>query len=259
MSTPIATIIVNAPSSAELSRNASVISTTSASSASSSSSASLIQPPTRPRPIRTYTGPQARNVPELPTSSPTTPRQSVMNLEYLNVANNGAIVGIPGGGLPGTSTAAPTTSTPMLEIRHFSPSKAVSSSQPASARSTSPNGRPTHSRQPSGLNTPQNYAFGRVIGEGSYSTVCIIHSRMSIQLLNICLLLIQVFEATSITNQQVYAIKMLDKRHLQKEKKVQYASSERACLTKLGAGSHPGIIRLHSAFQDTSSLCKYLA
>lgn len=70
-------------------------------------------------------------------------------------------------------------------------------------------------------------------------------------------LLIQVFEATSITNQQVYAIKMLDKRHLQKEKKVQYANSERACLTKLGAGSHPGIIRLYSAFQDASSLCKY--
>ena len=71
-------------------------------------------------------------------------------------------------------------------------------------------------------------------------------------------LLIQVFEATSITNQQVYAVKMLDKRHLQKEKKVQYANSERACLTKLGAGSHPGIIRLYSAFQDASSLCKYL-
>ena len=73
-----------------------------------------------------------------------------------------------------------------------------------------------------------------------------------------CRLLIQVFEATSIANQQVYAIKMLDKRHLQKEKKVQYANSERACLTKLGAGNHPGIIRLYSAFQDASSLCKYL-
>ena len=256
MTTPVATIVVNAPSSSELSRNASVISTTSSvSSASSSSSASLIQPPTRPRPIRTYTGPQARNVPDVATSPPSTPRQSVFNPEYLNISNSGPIVGTPGAGLPGASIAAATTSAPMLGIHHSSPSKAVSHYQPASTRPTSPNGKSTRSRQPSGLNTPQNYVFGRVLGEGSYSTVCIIPSRTAIQLLNFC---IQVFEATSIANQQVYAIKMLDKRHLQKEKKVQYASSERACLTKLGAGNHPGIIRLYSAFQDASSLCTYL-
>jgi len=258
MSVPVTKIIINAASSSELSRNASVISTTSLSSASSSSSVSLIQPPTRPRPIRTYTGPQARNVPELPTSTPTTPRQSVMDPEYLNVSNSGATVGIPSCGLPGASIAAATTSAPMLGMHHPSPSTAVSYSHPASARSTSPIRPPTRSRQPSGLNTPQNYVFGRVIGEGSYSTVCSIPSSISIQLLNFCLLLIQVFEATSIANQQVYAIKMLDKRHLQKERKVQYANSERACLTKLGAGSHPGIIRLYSAFQDASSLCMYL-
>lgn len=176
MSIPVAKIIVNAPSSSELSRNASVVSTTSLSSASSSSSASLIKPPTRPRPIRTYTGPQARNVPELPTSSPTTPRQSVMNPEYLNIANTAAIPGIPGGGLPGASIAAATTSAPMLALHHSSPSNAASSPQPASARSTSPNGKPTRNRQPSGLNTPQNYVFGKVLGEGSYSTVCTIPS-----------------------------------------------------------------------------------
>jgi hypothetical protein len=90
MSTPVTTIVVKPPSSSELSRNASVVSTTSASSASSSSSASLIQPPTRPRPIRTYTGPQARNVPDVATSSPTTPRQSVLDPEYLNTPNGSA-------------------------------------------------------------------------------------------------------------------------------------------------------------------------
>ena len=187
MSVPSAPIIVNPPSSSELARNASVISTTSVSSASSSSSASpsasLIRPPTRPRPIRTYTGPQARNVPDVQASSPTTPRQSVLYPEYLDVANSGGPLGIPCAGLPGALIAAATTSAPLLGIHHSSPSKAASHSQPASARSTSPNRNPTRSRQPSGLNTLQNYIFGRVLGEGSYSTVCIIPSTMYFQLL----------------------------------------------------------------------------
>lgn len=65
--------------------------------------------------------------------------------------------------------------------------------------------------------------------------------------------------ATSLVNQQVYAVKVISKRLLQKENKVRYANSERAILSKLGSAnpSHPGIIKLYSAFQDANSLCMF--
>ena len=55
---------------------------------------------------------------------------------------------------------------------------------------------------------------------------------------------------------QEYAIKVLDKAHLKRKNKLQIALSEKNTLVRLGAG-HPGIIRLHSAFQDEWSLCNY--
>ncbi|TFY58922.1 hypothetical protein EVJ58_g6111 [Rhodofomes roseus] len=55
------------------------------------------------------------------------------------------------------------------------------------------------------------------------------------------------------TTQQEYAIKILDKGHLRRNGKLPTALAEKNTLVRLGAG-HPGIVRLHWAFQDEWSL-----
>ena len=49
-----------------------------------------------------------------------------------------------------------------------------------------------------------------------------------------------------------YAIKILDKRHIIKEKKVKYVNIEKDTLNRLT--DHPGIVRLYYTFQDERSL-----
>ncbi|WAQ89906.1 hypothetical protein PtA15_11A598 [Puccinia triticina] len=49
-----------------------------------------------------------------------------------------------------------------------------------------------------------------------------------------------------------FALKVLDKRHIQKEKKTKYVAIERDTLNLLDR--HPGCIRLYSTFQDEASL-----
>ncbi|KAJ2403280.1 serine/threonine protein kinase [Coemansia sp. RSA 2559] len=75
-----------------------------------------------------------------------------------------------------------------------------------------------------------DFDFGRTLGEGSYSTVV---------------------EATEKATGRVYAAKILDKRHIIKEKKIKYVNIERDMLQAL---HHPFIVRLHYAFQDPHSL-----
>ncbi|KAJ2539295.1 3-phosphoinositide dependent protein kinase-1, partial [Coemansia sp. RSA 1933] len=75
-----------------------------------------------------------------------------------------------------------------------------------------------------------DFEYGRVLGEGSYSTVV---------------------EATEKATGRVYAAKILDKRHIIKEKKIKYVNIERDMLQAL---HHPFIVRLHYAFQDPHSL-----
>ncbi|KAJ1857594.1 3-phosphoinositide dependent protein kinase-1 [Coemansia sp. RSA 1822] len=75
-----------------------------------------------------------------------------------------------------------------------------------------------------------DFEFGRTLGEGSYSTVV---------------------EATEKATGRVYAAKILDKRHIIKEKKIKYVNIERDILQAL---NHPFIVRLHYAFQDSHSL-----
>ncbi len=77
----------------------------------------------------------------------------------------------------------------------------------------------------------KDFNFGRTLGEGSYSTV---------------------LAATDRQNQKEYAIKVLDKRHIIKEKKVKYVNIERDTLNRLT--EHPGIVRLYYTFQDERSL-----
>lgn len=77
----------------------------------------------------------------------------------------------------------------------------------------------------------KDFQFGRTLGEGSYSTV---------------------MAATDRQNNHEYAIKVLDKKHIIKEKKVKYVNIEKDTLNKLT--EHPGIVRLYYTFQDMQSL-----
>ncbi|XP_061196072.1 3-phosphoinositide-dependent protein kinase 1-like [Saccostrea echinata] len=78
--------------------------------------------------------------------------------------------------------------------------------------------------------TPNDFIFGKVIGEGSYSTV---------------------YLAKEVDNNTEYAIKVLEKRHIMRERKTQYVMREKEVLMKL---NHPFFIRLFYTFQDSDRL-----
>ncbi|KAJ5267001.1 Serine/threonine-protein kinase PKH2 [Penicillium angulare] len=77
----------------------------------------------------------------------------------------------------------------------------------------------------------RDFSFGSTLGEGSYSTVVFATDRQSLK---------------------EFAIKILDKRHIIKEKKVKYVNIEKDTLNRLT--EHPGIVRLYYTFQDERSL-----
>ena len=77
----------------------------------------------------------------------------------------------------------------------------------------------------------RDFSFGQTLGEGSYSTVVLATDRQTLK---------------------EYAIKILDKRHIIKEKKVKYVNIEKDTLNRLT--DHPGIVRLYYTFQDERSL-----
>lgn len=77
----------------------------------------------------------------------------------------------------------------------------------------------------------RDFSFGQTLGEGSYSTVVLATDRQTLN---------------------EYAIKILDKRHIIKEKKVKYVNIEKDTLNRLT--DHPGIVRLYYTFQDERSL-----
>lgn len=90
------------------------------------------------------------------------------------------------------------------------------------------NGRPVMRNVKKGV---KDFQFGRTLGEGSYSTV---------------------IAATDRETGKEYAIKVLDKRHIIKEKKVKYVNIEKDTLNRLT--DHPGVVRLYYTFQDEQSL-----
>lgn len=77
----------------------------------------------------------------------------------------------------------------------------------------------------------RDFVFGRTLGEGSYSTV---------------------YFATDRQTLREYAIKVLEKKHIIKEKKIKYVNIEKNTLNRLT--DHPGIVRLYYTFQDETSL-----
>ncbi|KAH9938913.1 kinase-like protein [Amylocystis lapponica] len=183
------------PTLADLSRNASVI---SSSSSSSSTSDLTLQTPSRPRPLRTFSSPRT-NVRSRSPQSPTTPRTSK----------------------PPAYLARELGFAKDEDDRHTELKPPASRAQ-SKSRNSSVNGRIS----------ADDFEFGRILGEGSYSTVMLAKHRVS---------------------QQEYAIKILDKGHLRRNEKLPTALAEKNTLVRLGSG-HPGIVRLHWAFQDDWSL-----
>jgi len=79
--------------------------------------------------------------------------------------------------------------------------------------------------------SPSDFIFGDNLGDGAYSSVV---------------------KATDRETGNVFAAKILDKRHIVKNRKVKYVNVEKAVLNLLGG--HPFIVRLYYTFQDEGSL-----
>ncbi|KAK0455401.1 kinase-like domain-containing protein [Desarmillaria tabescens] len=169
---------------ADLSRRASVISTSS----SDAGQVSPVLTTPRPRPIRTFSAPRSAS------PLPATPRAS-RPPSYL------------------TRDLAVSTETPEPRKGSRSTSRA-----------------PSKSRGP----TIEDFTVGETLGEGSYSTF-------------------KVLLATYLRTGQKYAIKTLDKSYLIRKQKMATALTEKNALLRLGSG-HPGLVRMHFAFQDEWSL-----
>ncbi|KAG5262732.1 hypothetical protein AALO_G00278260 [Alosa alosa] len=76
----------------------------------------------------------------------------------------------------------------------------------------------------------EDFKFGKILGEGSFSTVVL---------------------AKEHTTAKEYAIKILEKRHIMKEKKAQYVKRERDVMSSL---DHPFFVKLYFTFQDEEKL-----
>ncbi|KAG0352064.1 pkb-activating kinase-like protein [Podila minutissima] len=121
---------------------------------------------------------------------------------------------------PSPSLTAPHTPQPQPQPQAEQPQHPAQQATPVAV----------HPAVPVRKRTLADYNLGRVLGEGSYSTV---------------------MAAVDLSNRRDYAIKVLDKRHIIREKKVKYVNIEKNVLYKL---DHPGVVKLYSTFQDSSSL-----
>ena len=116
-----------------------------------------------------------------------------------------------------------------------------------------------------------DFVMHKQLGEGSYSTARLRRTRANVQRPWSMARLTrsrrppsypvfhaaapaQVMLATETATGRELAIKILDKRHIIKEKKIKYVNVEKAVLNRT---NHPFIIRLFYTFQDQSSLCTH--
>ena len=77
---------------------------------------------------------------------------------------------------------------------------------------------------------PSDFFFGRCLGEGSYARV--VHAKLK-------------------SNDNQFAVKIMEKRHIQKEGKIKSVMMEKEILSKL---SHPFVVQLCFSFQDVDYL-----
>ncbi|KAK9871557.1 hypothetical protein WA026_012938 [Henosepilachna vigintioctopunctata] len=83
--------------------------------------------------------------------------------------------------------------------------------------------------------TPKDFYFMKIIGEGSFSTV---------------------FHAAEVENKKEYAIKVLRKRHIIRENKMEYVNREKKSLLSLGGSEAASrfFVHLYATFQDADNL-----
>lgn len=157
------------------------------------------------------------------------------------------------------STRSSTDSLPLRLPTPGFPDEQRSSRQTRNSQTPSDPGR-QHRR------TPADYVFGEVLGEGSYSTVLKawdVHdfpeeerARLTARASAMAAAAGQVSDFVSAFAQgkppKAYAIKVLDKVHILKEKKQKYVRIEKQALSLL---SHVrGVVTLYHTFQDRESL-----
>uniref|UniRef100_A0A4W3IT53 3-phosphoinositide-dependent protein kinase 1 n=1 Tax=Callorhinchus milii TaxID=7868 RepID=A0A4W3IT53_CALMI len=131
------------------------------------------------------------------------------------------------------SSTPPAVTGTSMDSSAAQPRPAVSS-LPQAAAPAQPHAGP---RQPAATHTqqsrkkrPEDFRFGKILGEGSFSTVVL---------------------AREITTGKEYAIKILEKRHIIKENKVPYVTRERDIMSRL---DQPFFVKLYFTFQDDEKL-----
>ena len=85
---------------------------------------------------------------------------------------------------------------------------------------------------PPGKKEVSDFYFGRIIGEGAFSTV---------------------YLCKEVNNQKEYAIKVCNKNHIKRERKTEAIMREKEAMLKLGA-STSFFVRLYATFQTTENL-----
>ncbi|KAI4903361.1 hypothetical protein NFI96_010767 [Prochilodus magdalenae] len=88
----------------------------------------------------------------------------------------------------------------------------------------------TQSPQPQRKKRPEDFKFGKILGEGSFSTVVL---------------------AKELSTGKEYAIKILEKMHIKRENKTHYVKRERDIMSSL---DHPFFVKLYFTFQDVEKL-----
>uniref|UniRef100_A0A0A1WEX9 3-phosphoinositide-dependent protein kinase 1 n=2 Tax=Zeugodacus cucurbitae TaxID=28588 RepID=A0A0A1WEX9_ZEUCU len=146
------------------------------------------------------------------------PLQQQQQLPRIYNNNNG----LAGGG--GLNAAPPTTA---INIASASTLSVASISIGSAGASTSP----TNVAVAPPKKSPNDYIFGKYIGEGSFSNV---------------------YLAVDVNTKREYAIKVCEKRHIIREDKQEYVRREREALHMMT--NVPGFVNLSCTFQDRRSL-----
>ncbi|KAG9342922.1 hypothetical protein JZ751_015138 [Albula glossodonta] len=109
------------------------------------------------------------------------------------------------------------------------PSMESPAPEPHAPATLADNSAETRASQPP-KKRPEDFKFGKILGEGSFSTVVL---------------------ATEQSTSKEYAMKILEKRHIIRENKTQYVKIERDVMTSL---DHPFFVKLYFTFQDDEKL-----
>lgn len=98
----------------------------------------------------------------------------------------------------------------------------------------------------------KDFKFGEEIGEGAYGRVRTLQQNV----IQWSPYRLQVVKAVLSSTGVEYAVKIMDKKQIIREKKIKYVKMEKAILNMLKG--HPFVVSLVCTFQDAHSLCKFI-